>query len=170
MSCNQNNKTIITSNKNNYETINSMTEYWKEFQENNSEYTNVEQPQSFFFCDNKREADECADLVVQKIKQATSPSVWWFKKNNEPFPKIGDIAIVTNWDGEPKAIIRTIKVEIVKFKDITPEYAQIEGEGDKTLDYWKKAHWDYYTNEMKEFNEYPSKEMEIVCEYFETIW
>jgi len=150
--------------------INTMTAYWKEFQVNNREYLDIEQPPTFFFCDNKKDADECAELVVQKIKQATSPSVWWFEKNNEPLPKEGDIAIVTNWDGEPKAIIRTTKVEIVKFKDISPEYADTEGEGDRTLAYWKKVHWDFYQNEMKPFNEYPSEEMEIVCEYFETIW
>lgn len=144
--------------------------YWEEFQINNGEYLDIEQPQTFFFCDNKKDADECAELVVQKIKQATSPSVWWFEKNKEPLPKKGDIAIVTNWNGEPKAIIRTTKVEIVKFKDITPKYAHTEGEGDRTLAHWKKVHWDFYQNEMKTFNESPSEDMEIVCEYFETIW
>ncbi len=147
-----------------------MNEYWKEFQKKNNYYKNNQLPQSFFFCANKKDADECAELVVKKIKQATSPSVWWFKKNNESFPKVGELAIVTNWDGEPKAIIRTVKIEIAKFKDITKEYAYIEGEGDKSLEYWKKVHWAYYENEMKEFNELPSEDMEIVCEYFETIW
>lgn len=150
--------------------INSIEDYWKKFQNNNPEYHSLKQPQSFYFCDNKKNADECAELVVNKIKQATSPSVWWFEKNNESFPTVGDIAIVTNWDEEPKAIITTTKVEIVKFKDITAEYACTEGEGDKSLDYWKKVHWEYYRNEMEDFGEYPDEEMKIVCEYFETIW
>lgn len=170
VSCTQSESSTKKDNKNKHEITNTMTEYWKEFQKNNPEYINTPQPQSFFFCDNKKDADECAELVVKKIKQATSPSAWWFKKNNESFPKIGDLAIVTNWNGEPKAIIRTKKTEVVKFKDITPKYAYTEGEGDKTLEYWKKTHWEYYTNEMKEFNESPSEDMEIVCEYFETIW
>ena len=143
--------------------------YWKEFQEQNPEYYNHKQPPSFYFCDNKKDADECAELVVKKIKQATSPSVWWFEKNNEELPKIGDLAIITNWDGEPKALIKTIKVEIVKFKNITKEYAFIEGEGDRSLEYWRKVHFSYFENEMKDFGEYPNEEMEIVCEYFETI-
>lgn len=144
--------------------------YWKEFQIQNLAYQNVEEPNAFYFCDNKSDADDCAELVIKKIKQATSPSVWWFEKNNIDLPDVGDLAIVTNWDNEPKAIIRTKKVEIVKFKDITAKYAFIEGEGDRSLAYWKKVHWDYYTNEMKEFDEHPTEEMEIVCEYFETIW
>lgn len=147
-----------------------MVEYWKNFQDKNPEYQAINQPSSFYFCDNKKDADKCAELVVMKIKQASSPSVWWFKKYNETFPKIGDIAIVTNWNGDAKAIIRTTKVELVEFRKITPQYAYIEGEGDRSLDYWKKVHWDYYKREMEKFQEYPNEEMEIVCEYFETIW
>lgn len=146
------------------------TEFWKNFQKHNPEYLTLNEPQSFYFCDNKKDADQCAELVIQKIKQATSPSFWSFSKNNEPLPKIGDLAIVTNWNKNPKAIIKTTKIEIVPFKNITELYASIEGEGDKSLEYWKKTHWQYYTNEMKEFAEFPSEEMDIVCEYFETIW
>ena len=144
--------------------------YWKEFQLQNPKYKNTNEPQSFYFCDNKKDADDCAELVIKKIKQATSTSVWWFEKNKEEIPKIGDLAIVTDWNNEPKAIIITKKVEIVKFKNITPEYAFIEGEGNKTLEYWKNVHWMYYSNEMKKYNEKPNEEMKIVCEYFETIW
>ncbi len=147
-----------------------ISNFWKEFQIQNPAYQNIHEPNAFYFCANKNDADECANLVVKKIKQATSPSVWWFEKNNIDIPQIGELAIVTNWDNEPKAIIRTKKVEIVKYKNITALYAFIEGEGDKSLAYWKKVHWDYYTDEMKEFVEYPTEEMEIVCEYFETIW
>lgn len=148
----------------------TSTKYWKDFQEYNPEYLTLSEPQSFCFCDNKKDADECAELVIKKIKQATSPSFWSFSKNNEPLPKIDDLSIVTNWDNKPKAIIKTTKIEIVKFKNITADYAFIEGEGDKSLEYWKKVHWNYYKKEMKEFNEYPNEEMDIVCEYFETIW
>lgn len=136
--------------------MSDIAHYWKNFQENNPKYNNHNKPVSFYFCDNKKDADECAELVVKKIKQASSPSVWWFEKNNEELPKIGDLAIVTNWNGEPKAIIKTVKVEIVQFKNITNEYAYIEGEGDRSLEYWRKVHLDYYKNEMKDFGEYPN--------------
>ena len=33
------------------------------------------------------------------------------------------------------------------------EYAEIEGEGDKSLAYWNKVHWEYYTREMNEQGE-----------------
>lgn len=42
-----------------------------------------------------------------------------------------NLAIVTNWEGAAKAIVKTTKVEIVKFKDISASCAYIEGEGKK---------------------------------------
>lgn len=149
--------------------MNRITNYWKEFQRGNPEYNDVTEPQHFYFCDNQKDADECAELTVNKIKQATSTSVWWYEKYNENLPEIGDLGIVTDWNGNPKAIIQTENVEIVKFKDITPKYAEIEGEGDKSLEYWNKVHWEYYKREMEEFQEFPSEEMKIVCEIFKTI-
>lgn len=149
--------------------MNVITTYWNAFQGRNPTFADVPEPQSFYYCDNKKDADECAELVVAKIKQATSPSVWWFEKHNEPLPQVGDLAIVTDWEGIPKAVVRTSKVEVVKFKDVTAAYAFIEGEGDRSLDYWKTTHWAYYTNEMEPFGEFPTEDMEIVCEYFETI-
>ena len=46
--------------------------YWKEFQLQNPKYKNTNEPKSFYFCNNKKDADECAELVIKKIKQATS--------------------------------------------------------------------------------------------------
>jgi len=147
-----------------------IKKYWNSFKNSYPEYVSYDQPVSFYFCDNKKDADECADLVVNRVKRATSPSVWSIKKNKEKFPEIGDIAIVTDWEGFPKAIIRTIKVDIVKFKDISPEYAFLEGEGDKSLAYWRNVHLEYYSNEMSAFGELPDDNMDIICEQFERIW
>lgn len=150
--------------------MNKTDKYWKLFQAEHPEFLDTNIPPSYFFCDNQKDTDECAELVVRRIKQATSPSVWWFTKNKEEFPKAGDLAIITNWEGEPKAIIRITKVALVKLKDITPEYANREGEGNRSLAYWKQVHLEYYSREMKQYDESPHEEMEIVCEYFETLY
>lgn len=144
--------------------------FWKEFQNEMPEYSGLETPQSYYFCDNEKDADECAELVNGGVKQSTTHSLHGLQINGEKLPAIGDMAIVTDWHGIPKAIIKTVKVEIVKFKDITAEYAFIEGEGDKSLGYWQEVHWAYYTRELSEHNLNPTTDMNLVCEYFETIW
>lgn len=124
----------------------------------------------WYFCDNKKDADECAELVVSGVKQATSPSLWWFESNNEPLPKVGDLNIVTNWDGEALCIIETLAVEITPYNEITEQYAYLEGEGDKSLGYWQQVHWDYYHRELAETQYTPTINMPIVCEQFKVVY
>ena len=148
----------------------SVHELWNEFVLNNSTYGDRPMPKSWFFCDNKKAADECAQLVVDGIKQATATSIWWYETNNQHLPNVGDLYIITNWEGKAKAIIQTSNVEKVPFGEITQEFAEIEGEGDKSLEYWKKVHWAYFTREMKDRGTGPTEDMIIVCEQFKTIW
>lgn len=148
----------------------SVTQLWDEFLEQHPNNPQKGLPLSFYFCDNKKDADECADLVVKGIKQATATSLWWFKKNKEALPKIGDQYIITNWDGKAKAVIEVTKIEQTPYNKITPEFAKTEGEGDKSLTYWKKVHKAYYSREMEPYNEKFSEDMIIICEYFKTIY
>lgn len=147
----------------------SVKKIWKDFLSKNPNNKIKEIPESFYFCDNKEDADECAELVYKGIKQATAPSLWWYEKNNEPLPKIGDQYIVTDWEGNAKAVIETTKVEQVPYNEITAEFAATEGEGDKSLEFWKRVHKAYYKREMEAAGDQFSEDMIIVCEYFSTI-
>ncbi|MBT8285058.1 MAG: ASCH domain-containing protein, partial [Flavobacteriaceae bacterium] len=53
---------------------------------------------------------------------------------------------------------------------IRESYAKLEGEGDKSLAYWKKTHWDYYTRELEPFGRVPRESMIVVCEIFEKVF
>lgn len=144
--------------------------FWKNFITDNTRYVNEKTPESFYFCDNEKDANDCAKLVVKKIKQATAPSLWSFEINNEKLPRKGYLNIITNWNKVPQAIILTTKIELIKFSEITAKFAQREGEGDKSLAYWKKVHKAYYEREMHSHKEEFSKDMIIVCQYFDTIY
>ena len=148
----------------------SVKSMWRRFLEQYPQYHASPKPEAFYFCDNENDANECADLVIEGIKQATSTSLWWFNKHNKPLPEAGNLYIITDWEGMAKAIVQTTKVEQVPYSDIDEAYARIEGEGDQSLEYWRKAHWAYYEREMAPFGEQPSESMIIVCEQFETIW
>lgn len=148
----------------------SVTEMWTKFTAQNPDYNAQEIPESWNFCDNEKDANECAELVIKGIKQATSTSLWWFETFQEDLPEVDNVYIVTNWNGEAKAIIKTIAVNQRIYRDITEKYAAKEGEGDQSLAYWKKVHWDYYSREMEAEGQKPDENMLIVCEEFETIW
>lgn len=125
---------------------------------------------SFYFCDNEKDANECGQLVLQREKRATATSLWWYEINNEPLPKVGDNYIVTDWQGRALCVIEVDKVNITPFNEITSEFAAIEGEGDKSLEYWKEVHWDYYHRELAGSEFKPHKGMLIVCEHFHVVF
>lgn len=149
---------------------NSIKKIWHNFVTSNPSYKNKPLPSHYYFCDNEHDANECADLVVKGIKQATAGSLWSYEQENEALPKVGQLYIITNWDKQAKAIVEIIKVAQVAYKNITAEFAAIEGEGDKSLSYWKQVHWDFFSREMKPKGAKPTEDMIIVCEYFKTIY
>jgi uncharacterized protein YhfF len=151
-------------------TNNSVELLWNDYLKEHPDNKTKPQPVSLYFCDNDKDANECAELVVKGIKQATATSLWWYEINNEPIPKVGDWYIVTDWDGNAKAIVETTEVSLTPFNEITAEFAKIEGEGDKSLEYWKKVHKAYFTREMEPYGEKFSEDMIIIGEKFKMIY
>ena len=152
--------------------VKELTTYalWDSFAAKNPVYKAYKTPESFFFWDNETDANQCAELVVNGIKKATATSLWWFEKNESKLPQTGDLSIVTDWYGNAMAIIKTTKVEQIPYNKITAKFAEIEGEGDKSLAYWKKVHKAYYTREMKAYNKHFDERMIIVCEHFKSVF
>ena len=124
---------------------------------------------TWYFCDNEQDANELAELVVRGVKRATA-SLFLFYENGEEMPKVGDLSIIVNWKGEAQCIIKTINIDVVPFKDVTEEFAATEGEGDKSLEYWRRAHWSYFSREIKELGKEPNDDMLVVCEKFEVVF
>ncbi len=126
-------------------------------------------PSSFHFCDNKRDADICANLVLAGHKRATATSLAELEIAGEPLPQVGDYAIVTDWSGKAQAIIQTTSLSIRKFGDIDGDFAAKEGEGDLTLKWWREAHEGYYKRVLAGSRYVVDDELEIACEQFELV-
>ena len=45
----------------------------------------------------------------------------------------------------------------------------IEGEGDGWLEYWRTAHWAFFSRECERLGREPSERMPVVCSVFELI-
>jgi len=122
------------------------------------------------FCDNKEDANKCAELVLSGKKKATSPSIWELIIKNIAIPQKGDLNIITNWEGVAKGIIQTRSVKILRFDQITSYHARLEGEGDGSLEYWRKAHRSYYERVLKGSSYDVKDSMPIVFEQFELVY
>ncbi|MFD2617848.1 ASCH domain-containing protein [Terrilactibacillus laevilacticus] len=116
------------------------------------------------------QADELADLVLKEKKTATTSLYYLYEIENEKLPEKGDIGIITNSKGDAKCIIQTKQVDVLPFYEVTSDFAFKEGEGDRSLEYWRKVHIQFFENELKEINKAFSEDMLVVCEEFEMIY
>ncbi len=148
----------------------SARNLWGDFLDAHLEFASEDAPKVIHFCDNEKDANLCADLVSKETKRATSHSLQGLQLRNEALPKIGDFYVVTDWNGNAKCIIRTTRVKLLPYFSIREEHARLEGEGDKSLDHWKKTHWDYYTRELEKFGKSPKESMIVVFEEFEMLY
>ena len=148
----------------------SARNMWGDYLDNHLEYAFTDEPRVTHFCDNEKDANELIKLVLKGKKRATSHSLLGLQYRKEPLPKIGDFTILTDWKGNAKCIVRTVAVRLKPFFAIRSSYAKLEGEGDGSLEYWKKVHWDYYTRELEPFGRVPRDSMIVVCEVFEKVF
>lgn len=125
---------------------------------------------AWHFCDNEADANELAELVFAGNKRATASCLWGYEYENESLPKEGNYNVILNWQGSAQGILKTSKIDIVPFGMVSDEFAAIEGEGDKSLDYWRKAHLPYFTRECEAMGKTFDDAMPVVCEQFSVVF
>ena len=114
--------------------------------------------------------DKLVDLVVQGIKTATCSAYDLYQINNEPLPKEGDYSVILDSSGEAVCIVKTLKIYVTEFKYVSAEHAYKEGEGDRSLEYWREVHVNFLTNELATINQSFDENTKVVCEEFEVVY
>ncbi|NBG87071.1 ASCH domain-containing protein [Isachenkonia alkalipeptolytica] len=146
-----------------------INEFWEGFLSKTGRSEDTKYIEVFHFELSEKWANELLRLVLIGQKKATASSLFSFELSGEPIPKVGDLSIVTNWEGDPKCVIETTAVTILPFSEVTYDIAKREGE-DQTLESWQKGHIKYYKKEGEiigyEFNE----DLPIVFEDFKVVY
>ena len=125
-------------------------------------------PESDWFGDDPAMADELLALVLKGQKQATCELRRQFSEGG--LPKLGDHWIITDGQKIPRCIIQTTQIDICRVRDVDAVFAWDEGEGDRSLVYWKAEHDAYFQRSAKRDGFTYSDEMEAVCERFKCVW
>ena len=63
-----------------------------------------------------------------------------------PLPAPGDLSIVLDGAGRPRALVVTTGVDVVPFRDVDAAHVAAEGEGD--VDRWRTEHEELFTAEL----------------------
>lgn len=102
-----------------------------------------------YFCADEHNTNLCASLVVAGRKRATCSLAYWYLEKGERMPEQGDLLVVTDWSGLPKALVEIVSVTLCPFDKVDAAFAAEEGEGDGSLAWWREAHKAFFEREMK---------------------
>ena len=114
--------------------------------------------------------DKLAALVKKGIKPATCSAYDLYEAGDEPLPKAGDYSIILDSGNSAVCIIQTTKVYVCAFSEVTAEHAFKEGEGNRSLAYWRKVHADFLTMELAMLHRTFTDRTKVVCEEFKVVF
>lgn len=115
--------------------------------------------ESFSFGDSPEMADRLLAFVLGGTKRATCWSVADGQQT-----QVGKQMVVLDGAGKPRAVIETVELEQRRFCDVDWQFALDEGEGDETLEDWRRGHQAYF-----ERNGGFDPEMMLWCERFRLV-
>jgi uncharacterized protein YhfF/GNAT superfamily N-acetyltransferase len=146
-----------------------VDEYWRTF------CAQVHLPpateyQAWYFGDSPGLAHELVELVLRGPKRATAG----LSEVNDALPQVKPIAggysVLTEFDGTPRAVIRTTQLDRRPFREVDAAFAWDEGEGDRTLADWKDGHRRFFTRELAAAGRDFDERMLVDLERFELLY
>jgi uncharacterized protein YhfF len=114
--------------------------------------------------------DELIQLVLEGKKTATCGSLWEWEAEGKPLTQVGNLWVELDGSGKPVCITETVEVTVRKYNEVDAAFAHEEGEGDRSLAYWREAHRNYFSRVLQKIGREFSEEMLLVCERFRVIY
>lgn len=115
-------------------------------------------------------ADVIIPLILKREKTGTFALESEFEHPPELAPTVGDYYVVTRFTGEPVLLYRITEVQRVAFNDINHEHVQVEGPNARTVPVWRKIHWDYWGQILRQQGRTPDERMPVLFQRFEVLY
>ena len=98
--------------------------------------------ETFSFGDN---SDLANRLLLELVLSGTKRATCWAESQGLLSAEIGKLMVVLDGQGAPKAVLKTIELTKRRFDEVDEAFAYDEGEGDRSLRYWREAHTRYFS-------------------------
>ncbi|MDA9470468.1 ASCH domain-containing protein [Enterococcus sp. 5H] len=117
-------------------------------------------------------ADELLAYVLNGEKTGTSSLhlLYDLELEQEKLPKVRQYSVILDGNNQAQAVIGTKVVDVLPYNNISEVHAYLEGEGDRTLAYWRSVHQPFFEQELAEHQLSFSEEMLIVYELFKVVF
>lgn len=111
-----------------------------------------------------------ADLVLKGEKTATASAYDLYAVDNDPLPQEGIFDVVLDSQDQVVCIVEVTKVSVQPFHQVSADHAYKEGEGDKSLAYWRQVHEEVFTEWMSEAGLTFTPDSKVVLEEFRKVY
>lgn len=116
------------------------------------------------------EVDLLADLVLEGEKTATASAYDLYAVEDEPLPQEGTFDVILDSQDQAVCIVEITKVSVQPFNQVSADHAFKEGEGDKSLTYWRQVHEDFFADCLGEAGLAFIPESKVVLEEFRKVY
>ncbi|WP_203643095.1 ASCH domain-containing protein [Levilactobacillus andaensis] len=141
----------------------TVEEFWQQFKNSHPEVTTNDYD-AYAFVD----ADALAHLVKIGRKTATTSALDLYDENDAR-PQVGEYSIILDSQNQPVCVTQTKVVETIPFDQVSAEHAYHEGEGDRTLAYWRDVHRRVFSSFYQQCNREFNEQISCLCEVFERV-
>ena len=148
----------------------AVKEFWLRFLKANPNVPRDTPFQVWYFGNTSEMARELAELVIAGTKTATARLLETNKQQPENAPIEDGYSVVTDVEGDPKCIIRTLEIEHIPFLEVNAAFAYDEGEEDRSLESWRRMHREYYSKEAAQLGFEFNETSIVCCERFELLF
>lgn len=142
----------------------AIDEFWKEFVAatgTDASYT----AWAFGAEDDPEQQTRLGRLVLEGPKRATTGRLADYG-NETALPQPGEYSMILDGAGMPLCIVETTRVEVRRLDDVDEGFAWTEGEGDRSLAWWRDAHLGFFERAGTPID----GDTPLVLEWFDVVW
>lgn len=115
--------------------------------------------------DDRDQQTRLGRLVLEGPKRATTGRLADYE-DEEALPQPGEYSVILDGAGRPLCIIKTTRIEVRRLNDVDEDFAWTEGEGDRSLAWWRDAHLGFFERVGTPID----ADTPLVLEWFDVVW
>ncbi|MCR9205382.1 MAG: ASCH domain-containing protein [Halobacteriovoraceae bacterium] len=141
--------------------------FWNSFVETDSKYDHLKNYkfEAWSFGNTTEMADELGALVVEGKKTATCSLLRAYRGEESEIPQVGLYSLICDGSENPLCVVFLTHTWICPYDEVDEVQAFEEGEGDRSLEYWRKAHLEFFS----QYEGFHEKE-DLICERFKVVY
>ncbi len=114
---------------------------------------------------------EICELILKLIEAGDKTGTFSLTSDFEgTLPRPGEYQILTDFEGEPRCVVRIDATEVLPFRDIGSEHTQTEGPELREVGAWKTLHRGYWTPLLQAQGQAFSEELPVVFQRFTRVY